>query len=69
MIYLNKVGYMAVVCRWAVAVIEVTTGDSPDHLGRSGEAKNPKNPKRVKCDQWTDGPMDQRTDNAGCRVA
>ena len=35
---------------------------SPDHLGRSSEAKNPKNPKKVKCDGPTDGPMDGRTD-------
>ena len=35
---------------------------SPDHLGRSSEAKNrKKNNKKVKCDG--------RTDKAGCRVA
>ena len=38
---------------------------SLDHLGRSSEAKNRKNPKKVKCD----GPTDRRTDKAGCRVA
>ena len=39
---------------------------SPDHLGRSSEAKNPKNPKKVKCDGpmdgLTDGPTDRPTD-------
>ncbi|MEE3021028.1 MAG: hypothetical protein VX367_00175 [SAR324 cluster bacterium] len=46
---------------------------SPDHLGRSSEAKDRKNPKKVKCDRRTDrrtdGPTDRRTDKAGCRVA
>ena len=32
------------------------------HLGRSSEAKDPKNPKKVKCDGWTDGPTDGPTD-------
>ena len=36
------------------------------HLGRSSEAKDRKNPKKVKCDQPTDGPW---TNKAGCRVA
>ena len=35
---------------------------SLDHLGRSSEAKNRKNPKKVKCDGRTDGPTDRRTD-------
>ena len=43
---------------------------SLDHLGRSSEAKDRKNKKKVKCDgprdgrtdQRTDGPTDQRTD-------
>ena len=35
---------------------------SLDHLGRSSEAKNRKNPKKVKCDGRTDGPTDGRTD-------
>ena len=39
---------------------------SLDHLGRSREAKDRKNPKKVKCDGWTDGLTDrwadQRTD-------
>ena len=38
---------------------------SLDHLGRSSEAKDRKNPKKVKCD----GPTDGRTDKAECRVA
>ena len=38
---------------------------SPDNFGRSSEAKNPKNPKKVKWDRRTD----RRTDKAGCRVA
>ena len=54
---------------------------SLDHLGRSSEAKDCKNPKKVKCDgptdgrtdRQTDGPTDRRTngltDKAGCRVA
>ena len=39
------------------------------HLGRSSEAKDRKNPKKVKCDGPTDGRTDGRTDKAGCRVA
>ena len=43
------------------------------HLGRSSEAKERKNPKKVKCDGLTVGPTDQQTDGptdiAGCRVA
>ena len=39
---------------------------SLDHLGRSSEAKDRKNPKKVKCDGqmdgWTDGRMDGPTD-------
>ena len=35
---------------------------SLDHLGRSSEAKDHKNPKKVKCDGRTDGPTDGRTD-------
>ena len=31
-------------------------------LGRSSVAKDRKNPKKVKCDGWTDVPMDGRTD-------
>ena len=38
-------------------------------MGRSSEAKNLKNAEKVKCDGRTDGPTDQRTDKAGCRVA
>ena len=34
---------------------------SLDHFGRSSEAKNPKNPKKVKCDGRTDGPTDGPT--------
>ena len=33
---------------------------SPDHLGRSSEAKNRKNPKKVKCDGRTDAPTDRQ---------
>ena len=53
----NKTGYTAtpVACGWAGAVIEVT-----DYLGRSSDAKNPKDPKKVKCD----GRTDQRTDGS-----
>ena len=43
------------------------------HLGRSSEAKDRKKTKKVKCDRRTDGrtngPTDQRTVKAGCRVA
>ena len=42
---------------------------SPYHLGRSSEAKNRKNPKKVKCDGPKDGLTDRQTDKAGCRVA
>ena len=42
------------------------------HLGRSSEAKDCKNPKKVKCDRrmdrQTNGPTDQWTNKAGCRV-
>ena len=34
---------------------------SLDHLGRSSEAKDRKNPKKVKCDGRTDRQMDRRT--------
>ena len=43
------------------------------HLGRSSEAKDRKNPRKVKCDRRMDGRTDRRTDRrtdkAGCRVA
>ena len=42
---------------------------SLDHFGRSSEAIDHKNPKKVKCDGPTDGRTDGRTDKAGCRVA
>ena len=42
---------------------------SLDHLDRSSEAIDRKNPKKVKCDGRTNRPTDQRTDKAGCRVA
>ena len=32
------------------------------HLGRSSDAKDRKNPKKVKCDGPTDGPTDEPTD-------
>ena len=35
---------------------------SLDHLGRSSEAKDRKNPKKVKCDGRTDGQTDRQTD-------
>ena len=35
---------------------------SLNHLGRSGEAKDCKNQKKVKCNGPTDGPTDGRTD-------
>ena len=38
---------------------------SLNYLGRRSEAKDCKNPKKVKCDGPTDGP----TDKADCRVA
>ena len=38
------------------------------HLGRSSEAKDRKNPKKVKCDGRTDGPTDRRTDGPTKRV-
>ena len=34
---------------------------TPDHLGRSSEAKNPKKTKKIKCDGWTNGPTDGPT--------
>ena len=48
----NKAGYTAtpVACGWAGADLR-----SLDHLGRSSEAKDRKNPKKVKCDGRTDG--------------
>ena len=39
------------------------------HQGRSSEARDRKNPKKVRCDGRTDGPTDRQTDKAGCRVA
>ena len=42
---------------------------SLDHLGRSGEAKDCKNQKKVKCDGLTDQRLNERTDKAGCIVA
>ena len=55
----NKAGYTAspVACGWAGAVFELL-----EHLGRNSEAKDRKNPKKVKCDGLTDGPTDRRTD-------
>ena len=55
----NKAGYTAteVACRWAGAIIEVTRS-----FGRSSEAKDRKNPKKVKCDGWMDGRTDGQTD-------
>ena len=41
---------------------------SPDHLGRSSEAKNHKNPKKVKCDQWTDGPTKRGVESRSTRL-
>ena len=35
---------------------------SLNHLGRSSEVKDRKNPKKVKCDGWMDRPMDQWMD-------
>ena len=59
---------------WRVTQLRVS-GQGPllrstDHFGRSSEARNSKTPKKkVKCDGRTDGPTDQRTFKAGCRVA
>ena len=54
----NKAGYTAtsVACGWAGAVIELL-----EHLGKSGEAKDRKNIKKVKWGQ-TDQPTDRPTD-------
>ena len=41
---------------------------SLDHLGRSSEAKDGKNPKKVKCDGPTDRPTDGQTDRPTKRV-
>ena len=41
---------------------------SLDYLGRSSEAKDRKNPKKVKCDGWTDRRTDGRTDGPTKRV-
>ena len=65
---LNKAGYTAtpVACGWAGAVFELLK-----HLGRSGEAKDRKNIKKVKwgpTDQPTNRLTDQPTDKAGCSV-
>ena len=69
----NKAGYTAtsVACGWAGAVIELL-----EHLGKSGEAKDRKNIKKVKwgptdqpTDLLTDQRTDGRTDKAGCTVA
>ena len=65
----NKAGYTAtpVACGWAGAVFELL-----EHLGRSSEAKDRKNIKKVKwgpTDGLTDGPTNRRTDITGCRVA
>ena len=55
---LNKAGYTAtsIAWGWAGAVIELL-----EHLGKSSEAKDRKNIKKVK---WgpTDGPTDRPTD-------
>ena len=58
----NKAGYTAtlVACGWAGAVLEKVTGAS----GRGRMLKKLKNAKKVER-----GPIDQRTDIAGCRVA
>ena len=66
---MNKAGYTAteVVCGWAGAIFE-----SLDHLGRSSEAKDHKNPKKVEYDGWTNGQTDGWTDGPtkrGVRVA
>ena len=53
-----------VACGWAGAVFEL-----PEHLGRSSEAKDRKNIKKVKLDRPTDQPTNQQTDKAKCRVA
>ena len=62
----NKAGYTAtpVACGWAGLYLR-----SLHHLGRSSEAKDRKKTKKVKCGGRTNGPTDQRTDKAGCRVA
>ena len=57
----NKAGYTAtpVACGWAGAVFEL-----PEHLGRSSEAKDRKNIKKVKwgpTNRPTDRPTDGRT--------
>merc|ERR1712105_37606 len=41
---------------------------SLNHLGRSGEAKDCKNQKKVKCDGWTDRRTDGPTDGPTKRV-
>ena len=55
----NKAEYTAtpVACGWAGAYLR-----SLDRLGRSSEAKDCKNPKKVKCDGPMDGWTDRQTD-------
>ena len=58
----NKAGYTAtpVACGWAGAVFELL-----EHLGRSSEAEDSKNIKKVKwgaTDRRTDKPTDRPTD-------
>ena len=64
----NKAGYTAtpVACGWAGAVIELL-----EHLGRSSEAKDRKNIKKVKwgpTDRRTDGPTDRPTERQTDRL-
>ena len=48
----NKAGYTTtpVACGWAGVVFEVS------HLGRSGEVKDHKHPKKAMCDAPMEGP-------------
>ena len=41
---------------------------SPDHLSRSSEAKNPKNPKKAKCVRRTDGPTKRGVESRSTRL-
>ena len=48
--FVNKARYMAtlVPCGWQRPYLR-----SLDHLGRSSEVKDRRNPKKVECDGWT----------------
>ena len=61
----NKAGYTATQSRAGGQGLYLR---SLNHLGRCSEAKDRKNPKKVKCDGRTNGRTDRRTDGPTKRV-